>query len=80
MAAAKLIAVLTLVSVVTFLLLEMIPGDPLAVMLPEGASPEMRAAAAERFGLAVHWCSVISNGSATPCKGIWAGRCRHRSR
>ncbi|MBM4468562.1 ABC transporter permease subunit [Rhodococcus hoagii] len=50
-AAAKLIAVLTLVSVVTFLLLEMIPGDPLAAMLPEGASPEMRAAAAERFGL-----------------------------
>ncbi len=50
MAAAKLIAVLTLVSVVTFLLLEMIPVTPLRDA-PEGASPEMRAAAAERFGL-----------------------------
>lgn len=48
---AKLIVVLFLVSVVTFLLLEMIPGDPLAAMLPDGATPEMRAAAAERFGL-----------------------------
>ncbi|WP_258195571.1 ABC transporter permease [Rhodococcus sp. OK519] len=51
MNAAKLVVVLFLVSVVTFLLLEMIPGDPLAAMLPEGATPEMRAAAAERFGL-----------------------------
>ncbi|MEU1957143.1 ABC transporter permease [Nocardia rhamnosiphila] len=48
---AKLLAVLALVSISTFLLLEMIPGDPLATLLPEGATPEMRAAAAERFGL-----------------------------
>ncbi|MEU1525430.1 ABC transporter permease [Nocardia rhamnosiphila] len=48
---AKLVAVLVLVSISTFLLLEMIPGDPLATLLPEGATPEMRAAAAERFGL-----------------------------
>ncbi|MBT2275227.1 ABC transporter permease [Rhodococcus qingshengii] len=48
---AKLLAVLVLVSILTFLLLELIPGDPLATLLPEGATPEMRAAAAERFGL-----------------------------
>ncbi len=48
---AKLAAVLLLVSISTFLLLEMTPGDPLATLLPEGATPEMRAAAAERFGL-----------------------------
>lgn len=48
---AKLAAVLALVSVLTFLLMELIPGDPLATILPEGATPEMRAAAAERFGL-----------------------------
>jgi peptide/nickel transport system permease protein len=48
---AKLAVVLALVSVLAFLLLEMIPGDPLATLLPEGATPEMRAAAAERFGL-----------------------------
>ncbi|ABH00091.1 ABC peptide transporter, permease component (plasmid) [Rhodococcus jostii RHA1] len=48
---AKLLAVLVLVSILTFFLLEMIPGDPLATLLPEGATPEMRAAAAERFGL-----------------------------
>ncbi len=48
---AKLAAVLLLVSISTFLLLELTPGDPLATLLPEGATPEMRAAAAERFGL-----------------------------
>jgi peptide/nickel transport system permease protein len=49
--AAKLVSVLALVSVTTFLLLETIPGDRLASVLPEGATPEMRAAAEERFGL-----------------------------
>ena len=48
---AKLVAVLALVSVLTFMLMEMIPCDPLATILPEGATPEMRTAAAERFGL-----------------------------
>ncbi|WP_230304510.1 MULTISPECIES: ABC transporter permease [unclassified Rhodococcus (in: high G+C Gram-positive bacteria)] len=47
----KLLAVLLLVSVTTFLLLEMLPGDRLASVLPDGATPEMRAAAEERFGL-----------------------------
>ena len=49
--AAKLATVLVLVSVATFALLEFIPGDRLASVLPEGATPEMRAAAEERFGL-----------------------------
>ena len=48
---AKLVTVLFLVSIVTFLLLELIPGDPVAAMLPAGATPEMRAAAVERYGL-----------------------------
>ena len=37
---AKLVTVLFLVSIVTFLLLELIPGDPVAAMLPAGATPE----------------------------------------
>ena len=49
--AAKLSAVLILVSISTFLMLELIPGDPVAAMLPAGATPEMREAAIERFGL-----------------------------
>ena len=48
---AKLAAVLLLVSLATFLLLELIPGDPIDALLPDGATEEMRAAANERFGL-----------------------------
>lgn len=42
--------VLILVSMVTFLLLELIPGDPLATILPPDATPEMRAEAVELYG------------------------------
>ncbi|PYE14363.1 peptide/nickel transport system permease protein [Williamsia limnetica] len=48
---AKLVAVLSLVSVATFLLLELIPGDPVDSVLPAGATPEMRTAATEQYGL-----------------------------
>lgn len=48
---AKLVAVLSLVSVATFLLLELIPGDPVDSVLPAGATPEMRAAATAQYGL-----------------------------
>ena len=47
----KLVAVLLLVSIATFLLLELIPGDPVESVLPAGASPEMRASAIAQYGL-----------------------------
>ncbi|ANY22222.1 ABC transporter permease [Gordonia terrae] len=48
---AKLGIVLALVSIATFLLLELIPGDPVDTVLPAGATPEMRAAAMQLYGL-----------------------------
>jgi peptide/nickel transport system permease protein len=48
---ATLVVVLLLVSVAAFLLLELIPGDPLATLLPEGATPEMRAQVEAAYGL-----------------------------
>ncbi|AYJ48312.1 ABC transporter permease [Rhodococcus sp. P1Y] len=48
---ATLVTVLFLVSLATFLLLELVPGDPVDGLLPDGATDEMRAAATVRFGL-----------------------------
>ncbi|WP_250212896.1 ABC transporter permease [Acrocarpospora catenulata] len=48
---AKLVLVLFLVSVAAFLLLELIPGDPLDTLLPEGATAETRAQLEELYGL-----------------------------
>jgi peptide/nickel transport system permease protein len=48
---ATLLVVLLLVSMAAFLLLELIPGDPLATLLPEGATPEVRAQVEAAYGL-----------------------------
>jgi len=48
---ATLVTVLVLVSMAAFLLLELIPGDPLATLLPEGATPEVRAQVEAAYGL-----------------------------
>lgn len=48
---ARFLTLLFLVSVGTFLLLELIPGDPIDSLVPEGASEEVREAAREQYGL-----------------------------
>jgi len=48
---ATLLTVLLVVSMAAFLLLELIPGDPLATLLPEGATPEVRAQVEAAYGL-----------------------------
>lgn len=48
---AQMIPVLLLVSVVVFLLLQLIPGDPALAMLGDGATPEAVAAMHHRLGL-----------------------------
>lgn len=48
---AKFILLLFLVSVAAFMLLQMIPGDPIDALVPEGASEEVREEARELYGL-----------------------------
>jgi peptide/nickel transport system permease protein len=47
----KLLLLLTMVTVAVFLLLELIPGDPVDGLVPPGATEEQRAAAREVYGL-----------------------------
>lgn len=47
----KLLALLFLVTVAVFLLLELIPGDPVGRLVPEDATPEMREEARRLYGL-----------------------------
>lgn len=47
----KLLALLFLVTVAVFLLLELIPGDPVDRLVPEDATPEMREEARRLYGL-----------------------------
>lgn len=48
---ARFILLLVMVSAATFLLLEIIPGDPVDSLVPDGATQEMRDAARVSFGL-----------------------------
>ncbi len=64
-----LIPVLFIVSVVIFLLIHLVPGDPAAVMLGDQATPEQIAALRETLGLNeplvlqyVHWVRDIFHG------------------
>jgi peptide/nickel transport system permease protein len=49
--AVRFLLLLFLVSVSVFLLLELLPGDPIDVLVPAGASEEVRAAARTAYGL-----------------------------
>ncbi|MGH1561563.1 ABC transporter permease [Mumia sp. DW29H23] len=48
---ARFFLLLFLVTVAVFLLLDLIPGNPVDAILPPDATPEQRAAAAEQYGL-----------------------------
>ena len=65
----RFMLLLFMVTVAVFLLLEMIPGDPVDALLPEGASPEQIAAANEQYGFDkplaeryLDWLSGILHG------------------
>ncbi|TDO46396.1 peptide/nickel transport system permease protein [Kribbella sp. VKM Ac-2527] len=48
---ARFLLLLLLVSIAVFMLLELIPGDPVDALVPEGATPEMREQVRELYGL-----------------------------
>jgi len=48
---ARFVLLVFLVTVATFLLLELIPGSPIDALLPQDATPEQIAAAREQYGL-----------------------------
>lgn len=48
---ARFVLLLVMVSIAVFMLLELIPGDPVDALVPEGATPEMREQVREMYGL-----------------------------
>ena len=58
------------VAVVVFVLLRVVPGDPIAMMISPGASPADIAALRALYGLdAPHACAVLRSGSAACVSG-----------
>lgn len=62
------------VSLIVFLLLQLVPGDPAVTILGSGATAEAVAALRTELGLDAHCRSSSSTTSAASCAAIWAGR------
>jgi ABC-type dipeptide/oligopeptide/nickel transport system permease component len=61
------------ISVVIFMIVYLLPGDPIDNLLRVGSSPEDRAALVALYGLDRRWWSSTSPGSAT-CSRASSGR------
>ena len=69
-----LVPVLIAVSLLTFLIASLLPGDLAYVILGDQATPEKVAALRHDMGLDQPICGATSAGSGTSCRAISAAR------
>ena len=67
------------ISIITFILVRLIPGDPARVLLGTRATPEAIARIREQYGLDQPFWSSTSTSCATSPTARWGGRSSTRS-